>query len=399
MPMKSDRASQNAMRNVNTPGILLAILYISVIGPAVFIVQPGFVHGLIAGYHFNDQEAGYIASAEMWGIAVTTLVMGFVLHRFNWRTMMALAALVIAAANFLNGTITPIQHSLPLSLIVRGLAGLGSGVFVSLSFTLIGLTSKPQRNFGLLVIAVLCFGAFGLFVMPSALSLIGMNGVVIFFGLLSLSALPLLRLLPTSADEVIDIDPDAVEVPRIYAALMVAVMAVFFIGQTSVWAYLYLIGLNGGVSEQGVANGLSASSFSGIFGAMFATLIGLRFGRIAPTAVAVAGSIISLAFLFGQFSSLVFTLAAGAYCLFWNFMHPLLLSFLSKIDKTGGILAHGIAAQMLGTAAGPALAALIVTHNDYSRVLWLGICLYALTLVMVLPLLLHLHHNGSRRLH
>jgi len=395
--MTIDRASRNGMRDVNTPLVLLAILYISVIGPAVFIVQPGFVHGLVAGYHFNDQEAGYIASAEMWGIAFTTLAMGFVLHHFNWRVMMALAALVIAAANFLHGTIAPLQQSLPLSLIVRGLAGLGSGVFVSLSFTLIGLTNKPQRNFGLLVIAVLCFGAFGLFVMPSALSLVGMNGVVIFFGLLSLSALPLLRLLPASAEEIVDIDPDAVAVPRIYAALMIAVMAAFFIGQTSVWAYLYLIGLHGGISEQGVANGLSASSFSGIFGAMLATLIGLKFGRIIPTTLAVAGSIVSLVFLLGPFSSLVFAVATGAYCFFWNFMHPLLLSYLSKIDKTGGILAHGIAAQMLGTATGPALAALIVAQNDYSHVLWLGICLYALTLVMVLPLLLHLHRQGGRQ--
>ncbi|WP_066514331.1 hypothetical protein [Sphingobium cloacae] len=259
--MNIDRASRDGSRDVNRPIILLAILYISVIGPAVFIVQPGFVHGLVAGYGFNDQQAGYIASAEMWGIAVTTLVMGFVLHRFNWRAMMALAALVIAAANFLHGTIAPLQQSLPLSLIVRGLAGLGSGVFVSLSFT----------------------------------------------------------------------------------------------------------------------------------------LIGLKFGRIIPTAGAVAGSIVSLVFLLGPFSSLAFAVAAGAYCFFWNFMHPLLLSFLSKIDKTGGILAHGIAAQMLGTAAGPALAALIVAQNDYSHVLWLGIGLYALTLVMVLPLLVRLHRHGRKQ--
>lgn len=56
--------------DINSPSVLWAAIVMGVLGPAVFIVQPGFVQGLVAFYGFTEQSAGYIASAEMWGIAL-----------------------------------------------------------------------------------------------------------------------------------------------------------------------------------------------------------------------------------------------------------------------------------------------------------------------------------------
>lgn len=63
---------------------LIAAILIGVIGPEVFIVQPGFVQGLVQNLGFDDQSAGYAASIEVWGITATTLVMTFFLHRLTW---------------------------------------------------------------------------------------------------------------------------------------------------------------------------------------------------------------------------------------------------------------------------------------------------------------------------
>jgi len=128
-----------------------------------------------------------------------------------------------------------------------------------------------------------------------------------------------------------------------------------FIGQTSVWAYLYQISLHGGVGEQPVATGLSVSNFSGIMGAMLVTVIRLSFGRTAPAVIAIGGSIGSLFLLLGHFTALMFEAAIG-----------------------------------------PALAAFLVKQDDYSTILWLGIALYAATLIMLLPLLLHLRRHGEQ---
>ena len=61
--------------DVNSGASIIATIYLSVIGAAVFIVQPGFVQGLVEFYGFTEQQVGYVASAEIWGIALTTLLL------------------------------------------------------------------------------------------------------------------------------------------------------------------------------------------------------------------------------------------------------------------------------------------------------------------------------------
>ncbi len=60
---------------LNSTRLLLSAMLLVVIGMAVFIVQPGFVQGLVEYAGFDDKQAGYIASAEMFGIALATIIM------------------------------------------------------------------------------------------------------------------------------------------------------------------------------------------------------------------------------------------------------------------------------------------------------------------------------------
>ena len=59
--------------DLNSKSALYSMFLIGVIAPEVFIVQPGFVQGLVEYLGFDDQGAGYTASAEMFGLAATTL--------------------------------------------------------------------------------------------------------------------------------------------------------------------------------------------------------------------------------------------------------------------------------------------------------------------------------------
>jgi hypothetical protein len=78
---------------------LVSAILLGVVGPEVFIVQPGFVQGMVQYLGFDDRAAGHVASAEMFGIAATTVAMTFAAHRFNWRRVVAWSLAIIVVAN------------------------------------------------------------------------------------------------------------------------------------------------------------------------------------------------------------------------------------------------------------------------------------------------------------
>jgi hypothetical protein len=64
--------------DINSRQTVFSMFLVGVIAPEVFIVQPGFVQGLVELLGFDDRGAGYTASAEMWGLAATTILMTFI---------------------------------------------------------------------------------------------------------------------------------------------------------------------------------------------------------------------------------------------------------------------------------------------------------------------------------
>jgi predicted MFS family arabinose efflux permease len=367
--------------DLNSSKSLIAAIYMAVIGPEVFIVQPGFVQGMVEYMGFSEQTAGDISSAEMWGIAVTTVFMTFFAHRFNWRHVFINSLLIMVFGN-----IASMFADTPLVFgIWRFVAGFGAGGLVSLSFAVVGLTSKPDRNFGYLIMWVLIYGAIVLMAMPTAYQLVGMNGVIIFFALFPASGLLFVRHLPTSGEEHVQIEEDAVNLPVKFRYMALLAMFCYFLGQGVVWAYLFLIGITGGATEQEVANGLTISQFLGVSGAFTAAMLGSKLGRAGPLTVGILGTLLPLLLLFGSMGAFVYAVAVAIYNYFWNVTHPFLLAAMASFDRTGRVVVYAVAAQMLGLANGPWIAARVFSDGDFSNVIWLGMALFGASLVFILP--------------
>ena len=65
--------------------------------------------------------------------------------------------------------------------------------------------------------------------------------------------------------------------------------------------------------------------------------------------------------------------------------HPYLLGALATFDPSGRVIVYGTAMQFLGVAAGPAIAAVLVTEESLSNVLWMGIVFMLASMVCILP--------------
>lgn len=378
--------TNNQFVDVNSSKSLFAAIYLSVIGAAVFIVQPGFVQGLVEIYSFSEQQAGYIASAEIWGLALTTVLLALGGHRVSWHLILKGSIIVFALGNFAS----LLTQDFTLFSSMRFLAGMGSGGLVSLTFTIIGLTQRADHNFGYLIMGVLTYGALGLWIMPWALETIGMNGVIVFFALFGLSGWPFVSHTPDSGKEQLQVEDDAIDLSGLFRWFAIVAMFTYFFAQGVIWAYLFLIGLNGGVSEQGVANGLMLSQFLGIAGAFVPAVLGNRFGRIVPLSIGIIGGSIVLYALYGEFSALIYAVTVCIYNFFWNMTHPFLLAAMASFDQHGRVVVYAVAAQMLGLAVGPAFAASLLEDGDYARVITAGIIIFiASWLLILLPLIKH----------
>lgn len=360
---------------------LVAAILVGVIGPEVFIVQPGFVQGLVQNLGFDERSAGYAASIEVWGITLTTLLMTFFSQRFNWRRVISVSLLLVAVSNALCIGV----HDKHVFLLLRFLAGAGAGSLISLSFTTVGLTEHPDRNFGYLIMWVLLYGAVVLYLMPAAYAFSGMTGVLVFFAAFPLTALPLVRAFPQSGEAAAAIEADAINLATPLKALALAAMFAYFIAQGVAWAYLFLIGTAGGLSEQHVATALTLSQVAGVAGALLPATLGHRFGRWRPLTIGIVGGAVALAFLIGRFQYLPFTLWVCAYNFFWNMTHPFLLGSMASFDRRGRVVVHAVAMQMLGLAIGPALAASVIAPGHYEHVNWLAIGLFAVSWMCILP--------------
>jgi predicted MFS family arabinose efflux permease len=360
---------------------LIAAILVGVIGPEVFIVQPGFVQGLVQNLGFDDQSAGYAASIEVWGITATTLVMTFFSHRFNWRKVITASLLVVALANAACLAV----HSKEAFVALRFLAGAGAGSLISLSFTTVGLTENPDRNFGYLIMWVLLYGAVVLYLMPAAYAISGMTGALVFFAVFPLAALPLVKAFPDNGETAAAVEADAVNLSAPLKSLALLAMFAYFVAQGVAWAYLFLIGVAGGLTEQQVATGLTLSQVAGVAGALLPALVGHRFGRWRPLTVGIAGGAVCLLFLIGHFQYVPFAFWVCVYNFFWNMTHPFLLGSMASFDRRGRVVVLAVAAQMTGLAVGPAIGASVIAPGQFASVNYIAIAMFALSWVCILP--------------
>lgn len=368
------------MSDINSRKSVIAIIYLGVIGPCVFILQPGFIQGLVAYSGFDEQQAGLIASYEMFGIATTTILMSFISNRVDWQKVLYVCLIMCAVGNLASIG----QTDFMLLSLTRFVIGLGSGGLLSLGFTMAGLTSNPDRNFGLIVVWLLIYGAFGMLLMPSAYELVGMNGLYVFFALFCASGLLIVNSLPHSGD-VVNLSKQIIDYSNAIKISSLSGLLIYNIAIGIVWAYLFLVGLEAGMGEQDVANAITVSQFFGIGGALVPVLLQAKIGRILPLGIGIIGGAGFISLIIGDIGSTRFWLGVCGFNLLWNLTVPFLFSVLADYDIRGRIVTFGVSMQFLGLALGPFIAAMLLEAGGFDLVNIVGVTLFVLAALMMLP--------------
>ena len=367
--------------NVNSIGLLLSLMFLHLVGPQAVVLQPAFVDGMVTQLGFDPVQGGYVAAAENTGKAVQSLLMMILVTRVNWRYLFYAALGMLVAGNLLCTVVDDYQTF----RVIRFFTGMANGTIVPLCYVVVGLTATADRNFGLLIISLMVYAAVIFFAIPTLFAMAGLVGLLLVFATFAGLAFPVVRNVPTRGEQRSGAGEGALTLPWSFRGMALGAMFFYFVSTFAIWTYMALIGRDAGIPAQQVANALTLSQFCGIAGAGVAVVLGSRFGRAWPLAVSIIGSIASLAILGSYHTAMGFAMAACIFQLLWNTTHPYLLGAHASFDRSGRQVTYAVAMQMMGIAAGPALAAAILTGGSYTQIIIMSAALLVASLLLIQP--------------
>jgi len=345
-------------------------------------IMPTIVSGLIDALGFTNQQAGNVASANMYGAAAGALFIVFFIKRLNWQ---------LAATLFLSGLIAIDLMSMKLTepttlLIVRFIHGFIGGMLVGTGFSLIARTYQPDRTFGVLLFVQFGFGGLGIMLIPGLVPEFGTQ--VLFYSLVAFNVatflmLPFLPAYAIDADKVRREKATANGIQKLPAALTLATIFLFQAANMGLFAFIIGLGEYFKLEMGFISTTLGIANWLGLAGAGLVIIIGSRFGYLKTLLAGIAFTALAIWAL--SFANVPWIWIASN-CLIgitWGFTISYLLGLASRFDVTGQMAAMGGFASKMGLASGPAVTAVLLGEDNYELIILVATVVMMFTAITV----------------
>ncbi|HKS55730.1 MAG TPA: MFS transporter [Steroidobacteraceae bacterium] len=340
--------------------MLAAAIGLSIAGIAAFSILPVMIGAIADAQGLGASEAGLIAAADLFGFALASLWAGIWTPGFAGRRVAVIGLLAALIGNLLSLH----ESGFGLLLAARLLSGIGGGLAYSVAMSTLARSARPDRDFGLMVAAQIVYQVVALFTLPRLVTAYGSDAVfLVLAATVGASSLALLstELVTRRADA------GAQLASRSAAWLALAAMALFSLNLGALWTYVERIGVGIGLSSPQAGTILAAALALSTLGALGAAFLGDRWGRRVPLLLAFITQLISLGLLL-RTDTISYSIGAVVYSLAWAFAIPYLYSFMASLDDSGRGIVLAPAAQAVGAAMGPAIAAALLSGSAYTPV-------------------------------
>lgn len=354
-------------------------------------ILPTIVDGLIQALGFSNQQAGAVASANVYGAAAGALLIVFLIKYINWRFAALCFLCVLISIDVASMVVAD-----PTALVaIRFLHGFVGGMLVGTGFSVIARTVQPDRTFGVLLFVQFGLGGLGVMFIPGLVPAFGTS--ILFLSLIAFSLLTLLMLPFLPAFEIAKPagKVDAPESLR-WLPLILTLFAVFLFQAANMGLYAYIIGLGEfyGQSQDFITTTLGISAWLGLAGAGLVIFISDRFGYFKTLIVGIGLTVIANWALLFSASSVIFFTANALVGITWAYTISYLLGLASRFDSKGQMAAMGGFASKMGLASGPALAAFLMGETNYHLIIWVAVgALLLCTLTIIAPSLMQDRHE------
>lgn len=354
-----------------------AMIVFYVLGGAVFAILPFLVGATVGLLGLTTRQAGLIGGADMFGATLSALAVSLIVSGGRWRWIVLSGLLALGLANAASG----VAQSFPALLMDRLIAGVGEGMILTIATVSIAETLNPDRIYGFAAAALVAYGSPALYFTPSLLSAHGLRGVFWLLAALTAVTVFLVRYLPNRAhvSEVPAARRRGLSLP---AVIGLAGVFTYFLAQGGVWAYLDQIGSAHHIDAGHVGMALALSAVAGFLGALLASWLDVRYGRLKPLLCATLGTAIALLTLDASAAFSAFMLMTGLFNFCWNVSIPYQLGALAQIDSTRRTVALSGVLSNAGLSAGPVVAAAVISEHSVRNVSVMGIAFTVLSLCL-----------------
>ncbi len=368
---------------------LLVMIGFSMLGNTSLVVQPMIVGGLVDILGFTERQAGFVASVELAGLSLGMLmIIGFA-RNVPRMTLAAAAIAIVVGAN----VVSCFVHQFETMLLVRFVGGVGGAMAVAVFLTMGAAQVKPENAFAVVnAVSIAYSGVFTPFT-PAILQRWQLPGLFLILATVALCMIPLVSGARDLTNASSATNPGApvraAQAPWSLArvAMLLAMMLLLYTGHGSIWAFQERIGVGLGMSSQEVARSIGLSMLiGGVGGSLLARFLGLRFGRFWPQPISLGVSAIAALLLVYGHTPALFGIACALVAVSWFYGLPYQMGLLAMYDPRGRANMAGLVMTTGGSAAGPALAALLIgTAAGHVAIGIFAACCYMLSLLFVLP--------------
>lgn len=373
------------MRAVDPHGVAARIMlaFLGTAGLFYVNIMPAIVSGLIDGLGFTNREAGLVGSANMYGAALGALTAVFLVKRLPWRR----ACTCLFFGLIIMDSISIFVEKPTLMIAVRFLHGFIGGMSVGIAFSVMARTTEADKTFGYLLVIQYSLGGLGIMVLPPLVPVFG--AWVLFvalsaFSVVTLCMLPFLPHYPEREHAAAHTEGNGIQWRPL--GLTLGSLFLFQAANMGLFAYIIGMGRHYGLEQGFIGTSLAAASWVGVLGSMLVIFLSTRFGRLKPLGAGIAITVVATVGLHWSGLPWMYALANCAVGITWAFVIPYLLGMCAQFDRAGQMAALGGFASKMGLASGPAVAAFLMTGENYGLIINIAVVgLIASLLVVMIP--------------
>jgi len=363
----------------------IALMTAHCAGMIDIVALPVWVGTLISRFGFDPQQAGALATLFLAGAVTASLTLAPRFDRLRGRWMVPVGYAVSAAA-FLACMRTSQFETLA---VLHLLAGMATGVGLSITHGTVALTNNPHRLFGFMQVAVGVLGIAYMAAAPQIIAQVGGAGLFAIFGAIMLlasvvTALAFPKVRPAQPGVV----AHGVRLPRLPKAAWCAMAGISLMNvtQAMVFSFMERMGADRGFTPANLHVLLIAVGVVNLLpGAVAAFLQHRLNARTVVLAGATAQAVLALVLV----SSTSFPAYAAGGAFFVSaviFTHIFTFGALAKLDPSGRAVSATPAMLMIGSAIGPILGGTLVKFFGYGALGWAAVAIGAIAFCFYLQL-------------